>query len=78
MHKPTMTYGQRPFGIGLLLGACDDSGPHLYQLCPSANYFDCIAMAIGARCQLSKISLPVKQTPGSESRDPDVEIDSIV
>uniref|UniRef100_A0A6B2G8A6 Proteasome subunit alpha type-1 n=1 Tax=Myxobolus squamalis TaxID=59785 RepID=A0A6B2G8A6_MYXSQ len=144
MHKPTMSYGQRPFGIGLLLGACDDSGPHLYQLCPSANYFDCIAMAIGARCQtaktyleknfdlfhdasleqlvehavralneclpndttlsskncgisvvgvdypfsvlddevindyLSKISFPVKETAGSESRDPDVEVDSTV
>lgn len=28
-------------------------GPHIYQTCPSANYFDCKAMAIGARSQVS-------------------------
>ena len=27
-------------------------GPHIYQTCPSANYFDCKAMAIGARSQV--------------------------
>lgn len=29
-----------------------DIGPHIYQTCPSANYFDCKAMAIGARSQV--------------------------
>ena len=29
-----------------------DMGPHIYQTCPSANYFDCKAMAIGARSQV--------------------------
>ncbi|KII64260.1 hypothetical protein RF11_02618 [Thelohanellus kitauei] len=31
--------------------AIKDQGPHLYQLCPSANYFDCIGMSIGSRSQ---------------------------
>ncbi|KAF0988387.1 hypothetical protein HZS_1210 [Henneguya salminicola] len=57
MHKPTMNYGQRPFGVGMLVASYDDSGTHLYQLCPSANYYDCIAMSIGARSQSAKTYL---------------------
>lgn len=29
-------------------------GPHLYQTCPSSNYYDCKAMAIGARSQVGE------------------------
>ncbi|KAL7670800.1 hypothetical protein ACOME3_005723 [Neoechinorhynchus agilis] len=51
-QRPTMIYGQRAFGVGLLVGVVDPQGQtHLYQLCPSANYYDCHAMAIGARSQ---------------------------
>lgn len=32
-------------------------GPHIYQTCPSATYFDCKAMAIGARSQSARTYL---------------------
>ena len=31
-----------------------EMGPHIYQTCPSANFFDCKAMAIGARSQSAR------------------------
>lgn len=34
-----------------------DQGPHIYQTCPSSNYFDCKAMAIGARSQSARTYL---------------------
>jgi len=32
-------------------------GTHLYQTCPSSNYYDCKAMAIGARSQVRSCDL---------------------
>jgi len=57
MQKPTKVYGRRPFGVGLLVAGFDDAGSHIYQLCPSANYFDCKAMSIGARSQSARTYL---------------------
>nr|UCK81594.1 proteasome subunit alpha type-1 [Arenicola marina] len=54
---PTQRYGRRPFGVGLLIAGYDDMGPHIYQTCPSANCFDCKAMAIGARSQSARTYL---------------------
>lgn len=34
-----------------------DQGPHIYQTCPSANYFDCKAMAVGSRSQSARTYL---------------------
>lgn len=34
-----------------------DIGPHIFQTCPSANYFDCKAMSIGARSQSARTYL---------------------
>lgn len=34
-----------------------DQGPHICQTCPSSNYFDCKAMAIGARSQSARTYL---------------------
>ncbi|OBS80322.1 hypothetical protein A6R68_21474, partial [Neotoma lepida] len=34
-----------------------DMGPHIFQTCPSANYFDCRAMSIGARSQSARTYL---------------------
>lgn len=34
-----------------------DLGTHLYQTCPSANYYECKAMAIGARSQSARTYL---------------------
>lgn len=54
---PTQRYGRRPFGVGLLIAGYDDLGAHLYQTCPSANYYECKAMAIGARSQSARTYL---------------------
>nr|XP_055157466.1 proteasome subunit alpha type-1-like [Nyctereutes procyonoides] len=48
---PTRRYGRRPYGVGLLIAGYEDTGSHILQICPSANYFDCRAMSIGARSQ---------------------------
>nr|XP_055191852.1 proteasome subunit alpha type-1-like [Nyctereutes procyonoides] len=53
---PTQRYGRRPYGVGLLI-ASYDMGPHISQTCPSANYFDCRAMSIGARSQSARTYL---------------------
>ncbi|AWP07843.1 putative proteasome subunit alpha type-1-like isoform 6 [Scophthalmus maximus] len=54
---PTQRYGRRPYGVGLLIAGFDDMGPHIFQTCPSANYFDCKAMSIGARSQSARTYL---------------------
>jgi len=54
MQTPTQCYGRRPYGVGLLVAGYDESGPHIYECCPSANYYDCRAMAIGARSQSAR------------------------
>ncbi|XP_022108919.1 proteasome subunit alpha type-1-like [Acanthaster planci] len=53
----TQRYGRRPFGVGLLVAGFDEKGPHIYQTCPSANYFECKCMAIGARSQSARTYL---------------------
>ncbi|KAG8198002.1 hypothetical protein JTE90_029396 [Oedothorax gibbosus] len=57
MQTCTQRYDRRPYGVGLLVAGYDDLGPHIYQTCPSANYFDCKAMAIGARSQSARTYL---------------------
>lgn len=48
---------KRPFGVGLLVGSVDETGTHLFETCPSGNYYEYLAMAIGARSQSSKTYL---------------------
>lgn len=50
-------YNKRPYGVGLLVAGCDDEGTHIYQVCPSANFYDCKAMSIGARSQSARTYL---------------------
>lgn len=50
-------YNKRPYGVGLLVAGHDDQGPHIFQVCPSANFYDCKAMAIGARSQSARTYL---------------------
>jgi len=57
MQIATQRYDKRPYGVGLLLAGYDEDGPHIYQTCPSANYYDCKAMAIGARSQSARTYL---------------------
>ena len=43
---------KRPWGVGLLVAGADKSGVKLFYNCPSGNYYDYKAMAIGARSQV--------------------------
>lgn len=53
----TQNYGKRPYGIGLLVAGVDQTGTHLYETSPSANYYDYKSIAIGARSQSAKTYL---------------------
>jgi 20S proteasome subunit alpha 6 len=57
MQQTTQMYVRRPYGVGLLVAACDSDGPHLYQTCPSGNVYEYHAAAIGARSQAGKTYL---------------------
>ena len=48
---------KRPFGVGTLIAGVDETGTHLFETCPSANFFEYKAMAIGAKCQSAKTYL---------------------
>ncbi|HDJ51197.1 MAG TPA: archaeal proteasome endopeptidase complex subunit alpha [Thermoprotei archaeon] len=39
--------GARPYGVSLLIGGVDSSGPHLYETDPSGNYIGFKASALG-------------------------------
>jgi len=56
-QRCTQMYVRRPFGVGLLVAAVDATGPHLYETCPSGNYNEYLAVAIGARAQSAKTYL---------------------
>merc|ERR1711864_37671 len=64
----TQRAGKRPYGVGLLVAGYDDQGPHIFQTCPSSNYYDCRAMAIGARSQAARTYLE-KFLPELKERD---------
>lgn len=54
----TQIAGKRPYGVGLLVISYDEaSGPHVFETCPSANYYEYHAMAIGGRSQSAKTYL---------------------
>lgn len=61
---------KRPFGVGLLVAGVDETGTHLFETCPSANYYEYKAMAIGAKCQSAKTYLEKNfESFGSVTRD---------
>ena len=41
----------------MLVIGYDETGPHLYECSPSGNYFDYLAVSIGARSQSAKTYL---------------------
>lgn len=43
---------KRPYGVGLLVAGYDQTGPHIYNTCPSGNFYEYKAMSIGARAQV--------------------------
>mmetsp|Transcript_15812 Transcript_15812/g.35462 ORF Transcript_15812/g.35462 Transcript_15812/m.35462 type:complete len:274 (+) Transcript_15812:87-908(+) len=48
-QQKTQNSSKRPYGVGLLVAGVDESGPRLFQTCPSGNFFEYYAMAIGGR-----------------------------
>jgi len=56
-QRCTQTYVRRPYGVGLICGAVDATGPHLYETEPSGAYHEYVAMAIGSRSQAAKTYL---------------------
>ncbi|KAL4421352.1 hypothetical protein ABPG75_010643 [Micractinium tetrahymenae] len=48
---------KRPYGVGLIVAGHDESGPHIFYNCPSGNYYDYKAFAMGARSQAAKTYL---------------------
>lgn len=58
MHQRcTQSYVRRPYGVGLVVGVADQTGPHLFVTEPSGNCHEYYAMAIGARSQTSRTYL---------------------
>jgi len=57
MQTCTQRYDRRPYGVGLLVAGYDDQGPHIFEVVPSANYFNCKAMSIGSRSQSARTYL---------------------
>ena len=47
---------KRPYGVGLLSGGYDQTGAKLYYNCPSGNYYEYKANAVGARSQVFTVS----------------------
>jgi len=56
-QQKTQNASKRPFGVGLLVAGVDGTGPHLFETCPSGNYFEYHAMAIGGRSTSAKTFL---------------------
>lgn len=53
----TQRYGGRPYGVGMLMVSYDKNGSHVYETCPSGNFYDWKAQAIGNRYQSAKTYL---------------------
>eukprot|EP00382_Lankesteria_abbotti_P011280 CAMPEP_0113848182 /NCGR_PEP_ID=MMETSP0372-20130328/2329_1 /TAXON_ID=340204 /ORGANISM="Lankesteria abbotti" /LENGTH=240 /DNA_ID=CAMNT_0000817625 /DNA_START=46 /DNA_END=768 /DNA_ORIENTATION=+ /assembly_acc=CAM_ASM_000359 len=53
----TQRASKRPFCIGTLVAGYDTLGPHLFETCPSGQFNEYYAMAIGRRCQSAKTYL---------------------
>jgi len=66
----TQWVGKRPWGVGLLVAGVDKGGVKLFYNCPSGNYYDYKAMAIGGRSQAARTYLERKfETFPDESVD---------
>ena len=60
-QRCTQSYVRRPYGVGLLVGGYDKAtGAHLYRTCPSGNFYEYSAYAIGARSQSARTYLEKK------------------
>ncbi|EEB09175.1 20S proteasome component alpha 6 subunit Pre5 [Schizosaccharomyces japonicus yFS275] len=53
----TQEYGKRPYGVGMLVGGCDETGPHLYEFLPSGMVLEYLGTSMGARSQSARTYL---------------------
>lgn len=56
-QQKTQNSSKRPYGVGLLVAGVDEKGPHIFETCPSGNYYEYFAMAIGGRSTSAKTYL---------------------
>merc|ERR1712003_208552 len=56
-QQKTQNSSKRPYGVGLLVAGVDEKGPHLFETCPSGNFFEYHAMAIGGKSTSAKTYL---------------------
>eukprot|EP01006_Ploeotia_vitrea_P063357 TRINITY_DN85385_c0_g1_i1.p1 TRINITY_DN85385_c0_g1~~TRINITY_DN85385_c0_g1_i1.p1 ORF type:complete len:248 (+),score=20.02 TRINITY_DN85385_c0_g1_i1:31-774(+) len=56
-QRRTQRDHKRPFGVGLVIAGYDTNGPHIFQTCPSGQYYNYYATAIGARSQSARTYL---------------------
>lgn len=56
-QKKTQKYDKRPFGVGMLLVGAGPDGVRLFETCPSGQYWEYNAQAIGRRAQAAKTYL---------------------
>jgi len=56
-QQKTQNSSKRPYGVGMLVAGVDEKGPQLFETCPSGNYFEYYAMAIGGRSTSAKTYL---------------------
>ncbi|KAI3408711.1 Proteasome subunit alpha type [Psidium guajava] len=69
---------KRPYGVGLLVAGLDESGAHLYYNCPSGNYFEYQAFAIGSRSQAAKTYLERRFENFTNSSRDDLVKDALI
>ncbi|KAG9390971.1 Proteasome, subunit alpha/beta [Carpediemonas membranifera] len=50
-QQRTQIEGSRPYGVSLIVGGHDRTGPRLFQTCPSGNCYEYYACALGQRAQ---------------------------
>jgi proteasome alpha subunit len=63
-HIVTQYAGVRPYGVGLLLGGVDDTGPKLYETEPSGTMIEWQAQAVGRGADKAKKMLQSGYKPG--------------
>ncbi|CAH2448592.1 20S proteasome subunit alpha type-6 [Komagataella phaffii CBS 7435] len=56
-QENTQQYGGRPYGVGLLVGGVDETGPHLFEFQPSGSVLEYHGAALGARSQAGRTLL---------------------
>ena len=59
-HK-TQKSSKRPYGVGLLVAGVDKDGPHLYETCPSGNYYEYYVLSFIIQGSIYRRKIPVSK-----------------